>query len=90
MFIPQPDETDLDGHARVLCDRVDMGPYELGIGDDECDRDVDLVDYTRFPTECMSGPAEEYEGDCEAFDFDLDGHVDLADFAGFQIAFTGP
>jgi len=32
-FVPQLSETDLDGHARVLCSRIDIGAYEFGIGD---------------------------------------------------------
>ena len=88
-FVPQPDETDLDGHARMLCDRVDMGAYEFGIGDYTCDRVVDLTDFASWPA-CMTGPdAGPYGEGCEAFDFDYDGDVDLFDFAEFQAAFTG-
>ena len=112
---------DLDGHTRILCDRVDMGAYEFGIGDYDCDRVVDLTDFTAWEA-CMTGPSPTLaqaggpvpskgggpirtasrtylrpspvltEGeppltetlDCQAFDFDADGDVDLQDFAGFQ------
>jgi hypothetical protein len=87
-FIPEPGETDLDGHARVLCDRVDMGAYEFGIGDYDCDSLVDLDDFSDCFS-CITGPAgDPYAEGCEACDFDYDLDVDLFDFTGFQAAFT--
>lgn len=83
-FVPEVSETDLDGHARVLCALVDMGAYEFGIGDYECDEDVDLDDFANWQA-CMTGPdAGPYVAGCEMFDFEFDGDVDLADFAAFQ------
>jgi hypothetical protein len=88
-FVAQPAETDLEGHARVLCGRVDMGAYEYGIGDYDCDQSVNLTDLAGWVT-CVTGPTEGGSADppypigCEAFDFDGDGDVDLLDFSGFQ------
>lgn len=75
---------DLDGHARVLCTRVDMGAYEFGIGDYDCDRDVDAEDFVGGAS-CMTGPENgPYDAGCEALDFEYDQDVDLADLAVFQ------
>lgn len=84
---PGTSPIDLDGHFRVLCLVVDMGAYEFGIGDFDCDRNVDLTDYENW-TDCMTGPdLGMYPVDCEPFDFDFDCDVDLSDFARFQAVF---
>jgi parallel beta-helix repeat protein len=86
----EPIPIDLDGHARVLCDVVDMGAYEFGIGDYNCDQVVDLTDFGSWPA-CMTGPdGGPYPAGCEAFDFEYDDDVDLEDFALFSQQFTGP
>lgn len=80
-FVPHPGESDLDGHARVLCGRVDIGAYESGIGDVDCNGFVDLEDFAAWPL-CANGTSE-YD-QCIPLDFDNDGDNDLADFAAMQ------
>ena len=87
---PELPETDLDGHARILCAVVDMGAYESGIADYDCDGDVDLSDFAWLAA-CMTGAdMGPYLDDCEAFDFEHDDDVDLADFVLFRAALKGP
>jgi hypothetical protein len=76
---------DLDGHSRVLCGRIDMGAHESGIGDADCDRDVDLIDYRKWPN-CHGGPGVRVSPECAAVDFDGDRDVDLVDFVRFEVA----
>ncbi len=83
-------EFDLEGHARVLCDVVDRGAYESGIGDIECDDDVNLTDFVDW-SDCYTGPnGGPYLSGCESFDFDFDGDVDLNDHAAFGNLFPVP
>ncbi len=86
--IPPPALTDLDGHARVLCGRVDRGAYESGIGDFDCNGSVNLGDFLAWLA-CETGPGGATAGGCEAFDFDADGAVDIEDFAAFQVSVAG-
>jgi predicted outer membrane repeat protein len=85
--VPIAITSDLDGHARVLCDQVDMGAYEFA-GDFDCDRFVDLLDFANWDT-CMTGPdGGPYEIDCTPFDFDADLDIDMRDFAEIGIVFS--
>jgi choice-of-anchor B domain-containing protein len=78
---------DLIGHLRVLCDRIDMGAYESGVSDGDCDRDVDLVDFGLLQTCFGTGVAPV---ECQNFDTNVDGLVDLSDFAGFVEEVAAP
>jgi hypothetical protein len=49
---------------------------------------VNVEDYAIFNA-CLSGPSEAVEPGCECMDLDLDGDLDLFDFALFQEAFEG-
>ena len=55
-------------------------------GDCDFDTDVDLLDYQDFRT-CLSGPGGGLGAECDCFDLDDSGDVDLVDFCLFQEAF---
>ncbi len=62
---------------------------ECAFGDVDCDGDVDWGDFQDFAS-CLAGPDVAASPLCaEIHDGDDDLDVDLADFAFFQIAFTG-
>lgn len=82
-FDPEMGESELDGHARVLCGRVDMGAYEFGIGDVNCDQAVDPSDFAAWPF-CSLAGATPLLDECVSLDIDNDGDIDLADFAALQ------
>jgi len=84
---PNPDERDLDGHARILCGVIDRGAYEYGVGDLDCDEDVDLPDFSGWAG-CLTGPSNgPVPAGCDPFDFDGDADIDLDDWGGLQRAF---
>jgi len=95
-FAPEPGQTDVDGHPRVIYERVDIGADEwLKRGDFEGDADVDLFDFGYFQ-QCFNGPAAPAPWSppsqtCQAiFDFDSDTDVDITDYGAFLDAVTGP
>ena len=68
---------------------MDIGAYEFGIGDYNCDQSIDLSDFASWSS-CMTGPgAGTYPSGCEAFDFNADQSIDLLDFAAFAAALSG-
>lgn len=86
----------LDGTAPQGLVALERGAQPSGVavarrsGDVEGDNDVDLDDFSAFPA-CMGGPAAALaSASCGALDFDGQGHVDLADFVGFQVTFSTP
>jgi len=93
-----PDECDIADGTSTDCNG-DAVPDEceyIGAGDFDGDWDVDVDDHIGL-SDCMAGPGvppapsvPECAQVClQAFDTDLDGDVDLADFAWFQEVFTG-
>jgi hypothetical protein len=58
-------------------------------GDANADCHLDLDDLMLFEA-CLAGPSATATPGCECYDLDGDDSVDLADFADFQLAFTGP
>ncbi|HNO77876.1 MAG TPA: choice-of-anchor Q domain-containing protein [Phycisphaerae bacterium] len=59
-----------------------------GSGDANGDGVVNLDDYPNVSA-CLTGPGDGLGAGCECFDFDSDGDNDLADFAEFQMEFSG-
>lgn len=75
---------DRDGHPRILCEQIDRGAYEFGIGDYNCDFNVDLIDFQQWIA-CINGVnGKPYPDGCHAFDFNTDNRIDMLDYAQFQ------
>ena len=73
----------VDADGLQLADVLPVAP-----GDCNTDGYVDLIDYVGLEA-CLTGPGGGMEPECECFDLDDSGDVDLADFARFQQEFTG-
>lgn len=87
-FSDSPDLSDLDSSYRTRCVRTDMGAFEFGFGDYNCDRAVDITDFRSWSA-CMSNPpGVGYPAGCEAFDVNMDFRVDMMDFAVFLTALS--
>ncbi len=66
------------------------GVYRISppiFGDADQDQDTDFADWVVM-AECHTGPEAEVDPDCEVFDLDADGDVDLVDQSMFQQLFT--
>ena len=84
--IGQPDAGILSGGDFEL-----NGGFWFGVPPDDCNSDgwVDLIDYDDFDG-CLSGPNGGLPlPECNCFDLDSDGDIDLSDVARFQAEFTG-
>ena len=57
--------------------------------DQNSDGAVDMADFVHFSL-CLLGPVDSPPGNCECFDVNLDGQLDLIDYAAFQRVFDVP
>lgn len=71
-------------HEEIL--GSEEGLCQFVVSDD--DGDVDLMDY-QIMSACLESQGGALWSGCELYDEDLSGQVDLADFAEFQVFFTG-
>jgi uncharacterized lipoprotein YddW (UPF0748 family) len=75
------------GGEYTSSDAVKLVLSGFAFGDADGNGVVDLDDFAALP-DCLGGPGGDLPGEeCEAFDFDDDRDVDLADVARFQQAF---
>jgi hypothetical protein len=72
----------LDLNMNSLPDECD------NLGDNDASDKVDLLDLEGL-THCIQGPETDSKA-CAAYDFNLDGHVDLIDLRGFMMVFDRP
>jgi hypothetical protein len=62
--------------------------FQVNSGDFNNDGGVNLLDYDTME-DCLRGPTGGLGDDCESYDVNGSGHVDLKDFAEFQVSFSG-
>jgi len=86
-FEDSPSEPDLDSSLRSRCTHTDMGAYEFGFGDYDCDRAIGLVDFENWSACMANPPSVGYPPACSAFDTDANDRIDLVDYAAFQTRF---
>ncbi len=87
-------DVDRDGILDIWVGSCDGNRLFMGTGfipgDLDDDGDVDLLDLSMW-LDCVTGPsAGPLPAACLRADFDFDDDVDAADFARFQLAYTGP
>jgi hypothetical protein len=79
----------LDLGAGAAIERVGTGQLLcIAPGDFDCDGVVDLGDFKVMET-CWNGPGTLASYSCRVFDADVDGEINLKDFAFFQKEFNG-
>ncbi|MGB0716525.1 MAG: M12 family metallo-peptidase [Phycisphaerae bacterium] len=85
--VADPLSQDLAGHPRVLCGVADMGAYEFGLGDSDCDGQfLTLDDFSQW-SQCRTEPGVAAAINCRVVDLNVDGSVDLRDYAIWQLKF---
>lgn len=64
--------------------------FPVSAGDGNGDGVINLLDYDAFEASAGGPNSEPPAGDCQGFDLDASGTVDLGDFAMLQAGCTGP
>ncbi|MEK6674928.1 MAG: hypothetical protein AABZ47_04650 [Planctomycetota bacterium] len=70
----------------MISDALALNPFVRG--DTDANALIELTDYAKY-VQCETGPGNSLADGCECMDFNGDNRVDMRDFLGFQITFTG-